>query len=75
MGCIEAEREVEDLTSIPMTNMIYEYLDKIGGFSDESVLSFDDWMKFIESLIEYSSKPPLTTLTFQNPPEVFKVKT
>ena len=71
---IEAEKETESLESIPMTDMIYGLLKDMGGISDDSVLSFEDWYKFIEAITSYSKKPPLTTLLFDDLPPKLNIK-
>ena len=70
---IEAEKEIENLEQIPMTDMIFGLLKDMGGFSEDSVLSFEDWLKFIKA-ISYTRKPPLTSLQFDNMPHELEIK-
>ena len=65
---IESEKNIEAVEQIPLTRMIYELLAKLDQFSEESVLTFDDWIKFELSILNYSTMPPLSSIFFKNVP-------
>ena len=68
MSIVQAEKDNSNLNDLPITRLLFEFLDTIDHFEEKKPLKSEDWIKFYGILKSHSKKAPLSNIIVENLP-------